>query len=184
MKHVSFAIGFSLCAAIGPAIVSGQSPATSQPSGMSSVNATAKLADANGRSVGEALLQQTPHGVLIRVELRDVSPGVHALHIHEVGRCDAPSFESAGPHFAPSGQKHGFLHRDGPHAGDLPNVAVPSTKQETVEHFVAGVTLDAGPRSLLDANGSAIVIHARQDDYTSDPAGNAGDRIACGRIVQ
>jgi Cu-Zn family superoxide dismutase len=121
---------------------------------------------------------------LLKLELKDVPSGVHAVHIHEVGRCDAPTFESAGAHVAASGRQHGFLATAGPHAGDLPNLEVPATKTLAVEHFVRDVTLAAGPTSLLDADGSAIVIHAAKDDYVTDPAGNSGDRIACGRIVR
>jgi superoxide dismutase, Cu-Zn family len=103
---------------------------------------------------------------------------------NEVGRCDAPTFESAGEHFAPSARQHGFLDARGPHAADLPNLEVPTTRQLSVEHLVSDVTLEGGTRSLLDADGFSIVIHAGKDDCTSDPAGNSGDRIACGRIVR
>lgn len=144
--------------------------------------ATAPLVDSQGRTVGEARLQQTPNGVLLKLDLRNATPGAHALHIHGVGRCEGPGFKSAGDHFAPGGKKHGFLNKQGPHAGDLPNLDVPSTGQLSVEHLVKDVTLESGPASLLDADGSAIVIHASKDDYSSDPAGNAGDRIVCGAV--
>jgi Cu-Zn family superoxide dismutase len=146
--------------------------------------AGAILKDAEGRTVGEARLQQTPHGVLLTLDLKNATPGVHALHLHEVGACQAPSFESAGRHFAPSGHEHGFLNARGPHEGDLPNIMVPSTRDISIEYLMTDVTLDAGPRSLLDANGSALVIHASKDDYRSNPAGGAGDRLACGPIVR
>ena len=185
MRSVILAIGFGLFVAASPSTQSTQTPTATGTAGTSAApTASASLTDAQGRSVGEARLQQTPHGVLVKLDLRNATPGVHALHIHEVGRCDAPTFESAGEHFAPSGRQHGFLDARGPHAGDLPNLEVPTTRQLSVEHLVSNVTLEEGTRSLFDADGSSIVIHAGKDDYTSDPAGNSGDRIACGRIVR
>jgi Cu-Zn family superoxide dismutase len=180
MRHLIVGVGFALFASASP---SAQTPTGT--SGSSAVpTASANLVDTEGRTVGEARLQQTPHGVLLKLELRNATPGVHALHIHEVGRCQAPSFESAGGHFAPSGRQHGFLNAKGPHAGDLPNIEVPATTQLTVEHLVADVTLEPGAHSLLDSNGSAIVIHTGKDDYATEPAGDSGDRIACGRITR
>jgi Cu-Zn family superoxide dismutase len=145
--------------------------------------ASANLVDAQGRSMGQAYLQQTPHGVLIKLELKNATPGIHALHIHDVGRCDRPTFESAGDHLNPSGRQHGFMNTQGPHTGDLPNIDVPSTTQLAVEHFVAGVTIASGPRSLIDTNGSSLVIHSGKDDHATDPAGESGERLACGAIV-
>ena len=186
MRRLILVVSFVVSMVMGLAAQSEQTAATTRGTTGTSPGPmmTVTLSDAHGRSIGEARLQQTPHGVLMKLELRNATPGTHALHIHETGRCDAPSFESAGDHFAPSGRPHGFLNPRGPHAGDLPNIDVPSTKQLSVEHLVADVTLEPGPHSLLDANGSAIVIHADKDDYASDPTGNAGDRIACGRIVR
>lgn len=149
----------------------------------SAATASADLKDTQGRSVGQAYLQQTPHGVLVRLELKNATPGIHALHVHETGRCDAPTFESAGGHFNPTGRQHGFLNPNGPHAGDLPNIGVPSSTELWVEHLMRDVTIDPGPRSLSDDDGAAIVIHSGKDDYSSDPSGAAGDRIACGAIV-
>jgi Cu-Zn family superoxide dismutase len=153
----------------------------SQPAG-SMMAATASLVDASGRNIGGAHLRETPHGVLIKLELKNATPGPHGFHIHETGKCERPSFASAGGHFNPTGRKHGLLNPDGPHAGDLPNIEVPSTTNLSIEHFASGVTLKSGPRSLLDTDGSAVMIHSAQDDYMSDPAGNAGDRLACGEI--
>jgi Cu-Zn family superoxide dismutase len=98
-----------------------------------------------------------------------------------VGRCEPP-FTTAGGHFNPGGRKHGFSNPDGMHAGDLPNLRVGKDGTAEAELLTAQVTLSPGPTSLLDADGSAIVLHAGPDDYVSDPAGNAGDRIACGVI--
>jgi len=146
--------------------------------------ATAVLVDTQGRRVGEARFQQTPNGVLLRLDLKNATPGVHGLHIHDVGRCDAPTFESAGGHFSPDRRAHGFLNPQGPHAGDLPNIFVPSSTELSLEYLIRDVTLDPGPRSLLDANGSALVIHADKDDYIGDPAGHSGDRLDCGPVVR
>jgi Cu-Zn family superoxide dismutase len=145
------------------------------------VNAT--FIDAERRTIGEAHLKQTPHGVLLTIDLTNAPPGVRAVHLHTVGQCDAPTFDSAKAHFAPGGSTHGFLNPQGPHAGDLPNLDIPSTKKLRVEQMLPNVTLDPGPQSLLDADGSALVIHAGKDDYLSDPAGESGDRIACARIT-
>lgn len=180
MRYLIVAIGFAL---FGSASPSAQTPTGTSGSSVA-LTASANLTDTQGHTVGQARLQQTPHGVLLKLELRNATPGVHALHIHEVGRCEAPSFESAGGHFAPSGRQHGFLNAKGPHAGDLPNIEVPATRQLTVEHLVADVTLESGSHSLLDSNGSAIVIHTGKDDYATEPAGDSGDRIACGQIAR
>jgi Cu-Zn family superoxide dismutase len=144
--------------------------------------ARASIVDAQSREIGQARLRETPNGILLKIELQYATPGTHAIHIHHVGRCEAPSFESAGNHLGTGTKVHGFLNSRGPHSGDLPNLEVPLTGQLTVEHLVKDVTLDRGPDALLDGDGAAIVIHANQDDYTTDPAGNSGDRIACGRI--
>src|SRR6185295_19332758 len=140
------------------------------------------LQSANSQPIGEATLTQTPHGVLVTASLHDVPPGEHGFHIHEKGEC-TPPFTSAGGHFNPKKLAHGFENPKGPHAGDRPNVIVPADGKLKVEFLARGVTLEKGkPGSLLDGDGSTLVLHAGQDDYRSDPAGNSGDRIACGVI--
>src|SRR5829696_8877144 len=145
--------------------------------------ANTQLKDASGKPVGDVDLVQTPAGVLIKLQIKGLTPGEHAFHVHAVGKCEAP-FESAGPHFNPGNHKHGIMSGEG-HAGDMPNLYVPQSGELSVEIVNAAVSLEKGkPNSLLDSDGSSLVIHARADDYKSDPAGNAGDRIACGVIQQ
>jgi len=147
------------------------------------LRATAGFLDADGKSIGTADLVQTPNGVLVTVEVRGLAAGVHAVHVHAVGACDAAGgFESAGGHFAPGGTMHGYMSWGGPHAGDMPNQAVGADGVLRVSLFNPNVTLGEGTASLFDADGSAIVIHAGADDYASQPSGNAGGRAACAVI--
>jgi len=146
--------------------------------------AKAPLKDATGKDVGTVDLIQTPHGVLLKLSLKGIPAGEHAFHVHAVGKCEPP-FTSAGGHFNPGGRKHGMEAADGAHAGDMPNLHVPGSGELVVEVANPAVSLVKGqPNSVFDADGSAIVIHAGADDYKTDPAGNAGDRIACGVIVE
>ena len=140
--------------------------------------ARAAMANANGESVGEVELSQTPHGTLLHAKLTGLPPGAHAFHVHTVGKCEPP-FKSAGGHFNPDGVKHGILAEDGVHAGDMPNIHVPESGALEIEVLNTLLTLDA---SLFDDDGAAIVIHDGPDDYRTDPAGAAGPRIACGVI--
>jgi Cu-Zn family superoxide dismutase len=141
------------------------------------------LKDKDGKEVGKATLTDTPNGVLIRLDLGGVPAGDQAFHVHQTGKCEPPDFKSAGGHFNPDGTKHGIMNPEGPHAGDMPNLHVPEGGKLTVEVLNTLVSLD-GERALLDDDGSALVIHAGPDDYTSDPAGHAGDRIACGVVAK
>jgi Cu-Zn family superoxide dismutase len=145
--------------------------------------ARATLKNSQGETVGDATLRETAHGVLIHVNLTDAPAGVHAFHLHETGKCEPP-FASAGGHFNPTKKQHGLDNPMGMHAGDLPNIDVDSKgtlRFDVVDH---DVTLMPGSNSLLDSDGSAIVIHTNADDYRSDPAGNAGDRAICGVIMK
>ncbi len=156
-------------------------PAAAHAADTGAPTASARLQNPQGQPVGEAQLRETPGGVLLALTLRTLPPGPHAFHVHETGKCEgAGGFKSAGGHFNPHTRKHGFESAEGFHAGDLPNVVVGADGTATVEVLIAGVTLAAGkPSSLLDADGSALMVHAGPDDYRTDPAGNAGDRIAC-----
>lgn len=167
----------ALCLLLGTVVGSGAVSAQ-EPT------ATATLIDPEGREVGQAELVQTPNqGVLIRLAVEGLEPGVHGFHIHETGQCDAPDFSGAGGHYAPRGHAHGVLHEEGSHAGDLLNLVVPPGGRLEVERLAAGVAL--GPdaeASLRDSDGSALVIHANADDYVSQPSGGGGPKIACGVI--
>lgn len=147
------------------------------------VTARAALKNAQGETVGQAVLTETPHGVLIETTLTGVPAGVHAFHIHAVGQCEPP-FTTAGGHFNPTSKEHGIENPRGMHAGDMPNVNVPTDGKLTFERLAEHVTLVAGPNSLFDSDGSALVLHAGADDYKSDPAGNAGARLACGVVTR
>ena len=146
--------------------------------------ATARLADASGRPVGRAVLLQEGGSVRILIDLTGVAPGTKAIHIHEVGRCDPPSFESAGAHFNPTKAQHGTANPRGPHAGDLPNITVDATGRGHLELSATRVTLEKGSTSVFDADGSALILHEGADDLRTDPAGNSGARIACGVILR
>ena len=142
--------------------------------------AMAKLTDPAGKSVGEVMLRQTPHGTLLRARLSGLPAGAHAFHVHAIGKCEPP-FKSAGGHFNPGGRKHGILAAAGLHVGDMPNIHVPASGSLEIQVLNTGLKLDS---SLFDADGAAIVLHAGADDYKSDPAGAAGARIACGVIAK
>lgn len=145
--------------------------------------ASAALKTADGKDAGTVKLAQVPGGVLLTLSVKGLPPGEHAFHVHAVGKCEPP-FTTAGGHFNPDSKKHGIMAAGGHHAGDMPNLHIPSDGALTVEVMNDSITLDKGkPNSVFDADGSAIVIHASKDDYKSDPAGDAGARIACG-VVQ
>lgn len=144
---------------------------------------TVELHNTEGQEVGTAELEQTDAGVLIRLEASELSPGTHGFHIHETGMCEAPKFESAGGHFNPTDASHGFNHEEGAHAGDLPNLEVGEDGSVQEEVIAELVTLKSDEdHSLLSSGGTALVIHEEADDYSSQPAGDAGDRIVCGVI--
>jgi Cu-Zn family superoxide dismutase len=144
--------------------------------------AQARLLDASGKEVGKATFEPAAGGVKVDLKVRDVPPGTHGFHVHAVGKCDAPEFKSAGPHFNPTGKQHGHANPQGAHAGDLPNVEVGQDGTGQVSVVAQGLTLGEGAGSLFGTDGTALVLHAAADDGRTDPAGNAGARIACGVI--
>jgi Cu-Zn family superoxide dismutase len=144
--------------------------------------AIAELRSPTGELVGVATLTEGADGVTIAVNMSGMPPGSHALHIHASGHCEGPDFASAHGHFNPQGRKHGFKSPDGPHAGDLPNIVIGADGVGAIVVTAPQVTLGPGKHSLLGEGGTAIMIHMGPDDHLTDPAGNAGARIACGVI--
>ena len=146
--------------------------------------AVAELTNTSGQSVGTARFTQAGNVVRILVEAKGLPPGPHGAHIHAVGKCDPPDFNSAGPHFNPTNKQHGALNPQGSHAGDLPNLTVGPDGTGRMETTTEQLSLGSGPSSVWDADGSALVVHASPDDFKTDPTGNSGGRIACGVLVK
>ncbi len=138
--------------------------------------AIAQLRTAAGTDVGRATARQAKGGLRLTVDVTGMPPGEHGAHIHAVGRCDPTDFMTAGGHWNPGATKHGLLNPAGPHEGDLPNLIVGTDGRGTLGVTIKGATM----ASLLDSDGSAIIVHAARDDQTSDPSGNSGVRLACG----
>jgi superoxide dismutase, Cu-Zn family len=173
--------GGRACAAIGVVALLGAGCALTRLAPAGAV-ATAEVRDAAGRVVGQATLTEVSGGVRIVLEVRGLTPGPKGVHLHGVGTCEGPAFASAGEHFNPRNAQHGLLNPAGPHAGDLPNVTVDPDGKGRLETFTERVTLGPGSTSLLDADGTALVVHADADDFRTDPSGNTGARIACGVV--
>lgn len=146
---------------------------------------TVELKDAQGVDVGTATITSRSSGVEVKLDLKNLSPGVHAVHFHQKPQCEPPDFKSAAGHFNPTGKQHGFDNPQGHHSGDMMNFTVKEngTAKATVKDSDVVLGTGSESNSLLANGGTSIMIHAKADDYTTDPAGNSGDRIACGAIL-
>ena len=145
--------------------------------------AEAVMYNSSGSAIGTAQLWQDANGV-VTVEIASISlpAGSHGIHFHETAKCEGPGFTTAGGHYNPMGMEHGLQNPRGPHAGDNPNIVVPAGGVGNVSFTSDRVSLTPGPRTLFDADGSALVVHAAADDQVTNPSGNSGARIACGVV--
>jgi Cu-Zn family superoxide dismutase len=172
MKNQTLLFSIALCIAVGAFSLS------------SAAKTKVELKDAQGKSVGTVMIWADGPGVKGQADLHDVPPGEHAFHFHQNAKCEAPDFKSAGPHFNPEGKKHGLENPEGHHAGDMANFTVGADGKAKFKIENKEANLGTDSHSLFSNGGTAIVIHAKADDMKTDPAGNAGDRIACGVITK
>ncbi|CAM4485396.1 Cu-Zn family superoxide dismutase [Paenibacillus endophyticus] len=141
------------------------------------------IINGEGKQIGSAQLVQKADKVFVHIEAEKLAPGKHGVHFHSVGKCDTPDFKSAGDHYNPGGKQHGFNNPKGYHNGDLPNIEVGANGKVIADIASADVTLlKDKPNSLLKEGGTSLIIHEKADDYTTDPSGNSGNRVACGII--
>jgi Cu-Zn family superoxide dismutase len=145
---------------------------------------TVAVKDATGKDMGSVKIKSIATGVELKLNLHGFTPGEHAIHFHQNAKCDAPDFKSAGPHFNPDGKKHGLENPEGCHAGDMLNFTADDKGNAKATIVNKGVNLGTDAHSLYSNGGTALVVHAKADDMKTDPAGNAGDRIACGVIAK
>ena len=156
--------------------------ASDSPAASTSAASSAVVRDAGGRELGTLTISEMAGSIAAEGVLRGMAPGEHGIHLHSLGRCDAPTFASAGAHWSPTARQHGTQNAKGPHLGDMLNFTVGADSTVTVHVMTASATL-LGDRGLMDADGAAVVIHAKADDYRTDPSGNSGDRVACGVVA-
>ncbi|MFD1333991.1 superoxide dismutase family protein [Oceanobacillus iheyensis] len=143
---------------------------------------TIEMYNVDGDRVGTALLSDQEDAVAIELDLEGLQPGFHAIHIHEYGRCEAPDFTTAGNHLNPQGKEHGMIHPEGSHLGDLPNIEADAGGLVHAELELSGASLQEGKSSLINNDGTALIVHEGQDDGMSQPGGDSGTRIVCGEI--
>ena len=174
-----FAAGLPVMTALAMLSVTGVANAMHHEA---AVTAHADILNGEGAKIGEARLTQEKAGIAVRISVSGLTPGMHGTHIHSMGTCDAPDFKGAGGHWNPGSMHHGLSNAQGHHDGDLPNLDVQPDGTGALNFIVAGAMITGGEMPLLDTDGAAIVIHAGPDDMVSDPAGNAGGRVACGEV--
>ena len=175
MKALNLGAAVAAALAAGACTTYADEPATPEVASL-----RADVRDARGASKGQVTAMQVGSGIRVQISAMNMPQGVYAAHVHTTGRCDAPGFTSAGGHWNPTGREHGKDNPDGMHKGDLPNLLVGTDGRGTMEYTIMDAQMLGGAGSMMDADGAAVVFHAKADDYRSDPAGNAGDRIACG----
>lgn len=156
--------------------------ATPEPKSSIEKFAHTALIDATGNTVGEATLIANGSVIELAAEVFGLSPGEHGIHVHTTGKCDAPTFSTAGGHLNPNAHKHGTMNPAGPHMGDLPNIVVGANGIGSIRTTLVGASEELRA-AMFDADGSAVIVHAGPDDYKTDPAGNSGGRIACGVVT-
>lgn len=149
-------------------------------SGGSKAAAIADLVDSSGKPAGTAIVTESTDGLWLDVSVKGVAAGAHGLHVHTIGKCDAPDFASAGGHWNPTGHQHGHKNPQGPHAGDAPNLVANVKGAGRLKTWLGAGMVAMGATPLLDADGAAVVLHADADDEMTDPSGKSGKRILCG----
>jgi len=149
-------------------------------SGGTKAAAVADLVDATGKPAGTAIVTESTDGLWLDVSVNGVTTGPHGLHVHTVGKCDAPDFATAGGHWNPTAHQHGHKNPQGPHAGDAPNLIANAKGAGRLKTWLGARLIATGATPLLDADGAAVILHADADDEMTDPSGKSGKRILCG----
>lgn len=180
MKIAVIALALPALALTAACAASSGSDMGTTSAGGGAITATATLLAGDGAARGSAQVTQATGGLHVAIKVHGLTPGLHAAHIHMTGLCTPTDFTSAGGHWNPTARQHGKDNPQGMHMGDMPNMLVGTDGSGEMDYVIPGATLSGSATSLLDADGAAVVIHAQADDNRSDPAGNAGGRVACG----